>query len=172
MRQTTRSAIFTLPVALFLTGCAIKPPIAKSEQFKIGGIDVLSTSAEQQLALFHAPENVVKGCLAPQPDAVATFGEKVSLGIKGTSIGESESDGAAVLGGRGPAALIARDLLFRACELSLNYKLSKDEALQLYRETLISIEKVTSTRSRSGSASLSATPFPASKDDDDDDEDD
>lgn len=166
MKKKNKAVACSLSAAALLAGCAVAPPLAKTEKFTVGGIDMLSTSAEQQIVLFHSPENIVKVCLVPPPDAVATFGENISLGVKGTGVGESESDGAAVLGGRGPTALIARDLLFRTCELSLNYKLTKDEALQLYRQTLSSIEKMSAAPDRLGSASLSATPFPVAADSD------
>lgn len=43
------------------------------------------------------------------------------------------------MSGRTPAVLMARELLYRVCELSTNYNLSKEEVLKLYGDTLKTI---------------------------------
>ncbi|MBD1584633.1 hypothetical protein [Pseudoalteromonas sp. S16_S37] len=80
--------------------------------------------------------------MSPAPDAVATKSEGFNIWVPKTGLGETDNTGADLLGGRNPATLISRELLYRSCELSLNQHLSKEEALAIYRETLSTITKI------------------------------
>jgi hypothetical protein len=145
-------SVLILTGLLMLSACSLSP----TEQFTVGGLDLIAKSPEKQLVVFATPDDTDIFCLAPPPDAVATRTEGLSLGRLAGSIGESDSVGAAVLGGRGQAALITRELLYRTCELSVNYRLTKEESLDLYHRTLHTIEKV-AVNASIGSAPLSAS---------------
>lgn len=144
--NVSRSAA-TMGLAL-ACGCASSPaartaaPHARAEQFQIGGLDVVTKSAETQMIVFQTPDDVEKLCMAPTPDAVPTRSRQLSLGVGGETLGGGAESGADALGGRGPASLVVREVLYRTCEFALNYRLDKDEALALYRETLDRLERM------------------------------
>ncbi|MFC1665254.1 hypothetical protein ACFL17_06455 [Pseudomonadota bacterium] len=144
---------------IYVAGCVTTIPEAKQNQFKIGGIELLTRSAEDQMLIIQTPDNVEKICMAATPDAVPTFQEGVSVSISSQKIGDSEGVGAGILGGRGPVLLLARELLFRTCEFSLNYRLNKSESLDLYKRTLQHIEAISTKQGSRGAGStpLSAT---------------
>ncbi|MEO1122296.1 MAG: hypothetical protein AAFW88_13740 [Pseudomonadota bacterium] len=54
--------------------------------------------------------------------------------------------------------LITRELMFRLCETAFNYKLSKEEYLSLYRETLSVVRDVGSTSTVEGTATVAPQP--------------
>lgn len=145
-----------LLVAPVLTACAGFPAVQSAETIQVGGLEIVSKSAEHQYVVFKTPDDVEKFCLAPPPDAVATYAEGISLGDAGIGVGESAGEGAGILGGRGQAALIVREVLYRTCEISLNYHLEKDEALELYRHTLRAVEAVAKAHLGPGSAPYDA----------------
>jgi len=49
------------------------------------------------------------------------------------------------MAGRTPAVLMTRELFYRACEFSLNFGLTKQEALDLYNKTLDAVTQVWAT---------------------------
>lgn len=152
-------------------GCVATPRPVAAVQFQVGGVDVASKDAESQMILFQTPDDVEKFCLAPPPDAVPTTQEGVSLFEGGVGIGENAGEGAAILGGRGQAALIAREVLYRTCELSLNYHLDKDEAVALYQRTLALVEVLARSHLGPGSVSYAATAVSSEMEEEDEDED-
>jgi len=48
----------------------------------------------------------------------------------------------AEMAGRTPTVLMARELFFRTCEFSVNYQLSKEEAFNLFKETLTTVNSL------------------------------
>ena len=147
----------TMLLGFILTGCMSLPDIADPTTMKVGGLELVSKTAESEMIVFRTPDDKEKYCMAPPPDAVPTSGEGVSFGGGSSRIGEAANLGADILGGRSPATLITRELLYRTCEISLNYKLSKKEALSLFRDTLKSITKISATLNGAGTAPLEAS---------------
>ncbi len=129
------SCIFTL------TACNTIPE-TKQSVYHIDGIDLLSRPVGEQLIVFQTPDDDELLCMVSSPDTVPTFTQSLSGGILGKDAGISQGVGAASLGGRDRAVLLGRDLLYRTCEFSLNYRLSKEEAKALYIKTLIHIENI------------------------------
>ena len=90
--------------------------------------------------------------ICTQLSADAAFDQGDDTGITATLTG-NRSDGInnqknandVEMAGRTPAVLMARELMFRACEFSANYNLSKDEAMKLYNDTLTTIGGVWAT---------------------------
>ena len=140
----------------------------------VGGIEVLSGSDEQQRVYFQDPSDRELFCQGPTPDAAPAYAESLSLGSTSAAVGGAEDVAAGILGGRSPSVLIARELLYRACEFSLNYRLDRDEAMALYQQTLALIERIAITQTGTGSAAVAAAADShedAGGDDDDDDDD-
>lgn len=50
--------------------------------------------------------------------------------------GDSQNSSEVEMAGRTPTVLIARELFYRACEFSFNFKLDKTEATAIYNKTL------------------------------------
>ncbi|KKO47567.1 hypothetical protein VT06_16325 [Arsukibacterium sp. MJ3] len=76
------------------------------------------------------------------------------------SIGDTATKGAATLGGRSPAVLMVRELLYRTCEFNMNNNDNPAESRAIYIETLRIIEKIVTSAdgAMSGTAPLDAEP--------------
>ena len=86
-------------------------------------------------------------CSQPPPDAAFDQAESGSVGLSisfggNEKAGEEESSSELEMSGRTPAVLMSRELFYRACEFSMNFKLNKGEATTLYMKTLDSVTKV------------------------------
>ena len=137
---------------LLLTGCAIQPMEPKISV--ANGIRIYSTTSEIQLTFMKDHGTDERMCVSRGSDVADT--ESTSLGlsygntIDDESVSEGSSKAAVNLGGRSPSVLIIRELMFRACELTMNLNLSKEEALELYHKTLNSVSIVSQFQSGSG----------------------
>ena len=144
---------------LALAGCAGPPsPSAKLEHTEMfvdskhkNGVQMLHDTQDGVTFVGWPADSMLKICLAPDPDALAGVGRNVSLGIAapsaasaaasttgtpttapGATAAGGSSFNVANLGGRTQMVLIQGDLLYRACELSNNFHLTKEEALKVY----------------------------------------
>jgi len=150
---------------LSLNGCANH---AFTQSFSnqvrtLDGIDIYSEDGERGLMFIMDSSTTEKYCLAPSPDAVVSGAEGVGLTLAGkdssSSISNEGQIGTLGLGGRAPSILITRELLYRTCEFSLNYRLDKDEALAFYRENLKALQALLPAQTELGdSSSGSAAP--------------
>lgn len=133
-------SIVAIMIAVAVSGCSSfkeTPP----QVFQAGGIEIVSRNSEEQIAMFVTPDDVERICLAPAPDAALSFSEGMSVG----KVGETGGQSSVSLGGRTGTVLLARELLYRACEFSQNYTLSKKEAYDLYILSLNAIAAVGET---------------------------
>lgn len=87
-------------------------------------------------------------CTEPLPDAAFSQGESGSTSISILNFGSSpekasESDNSEELEmtGRTPGVLMTRELFFRLCEFSRNYRLTKEEAKAMYLKTLDTVNE-------------------------------
>jgi hypothetical protein len=155
-----RPVLYTILVAL-LSGCAGYSKVEPISQTTVGGFDVLTRSPERHLVMFQTPDDIERFCMSPTPDAVGTSSEGVKLGgIVPTgseeSVGEDASRGALSLGGRAPSVLITRELMYRACELSMNIKADPELTLQIYRETVKALTEIIASQHGEGAKALAA----------------
>ncbi len=115
---------------------------------------ILSTTASISNTLVLDRNTSFVTCTGPPPDASFSQGEQASISalISGNDdkASEGEDSEEAGLKGRSPAVLLSREMFFRACEFSRNYQLTKDEALQLYMQTLGAV--VTNFENETGGA--------------------
>ena len=125
-----------------LLGCAALPKTESTDQLRVGDVDIVTKSAERQFIIFKTVKGQQRFCMTPPPDAVQTFSEDVSVSVGRESIGESGGEGAGILGGRGQAVLVLRELFFRVCEYALNYDLDEETARALYQKAMRLVEKV------------------------------
>lgn len=81
-------------------------------------------------------------CSQSAPDAAFQQSESGDVSIALVSVSgdektaEGEESSETEMAGRSPALLATRELLFRACEFSRNFKLEKSEAVAIYNRTL------------------------------------
>jgi len=146
-----------------LAGCGTILPPAQGTLFERDGVSVFSIPEGLRETYFADPKSFERHCRAPSPDVSITSSEGVSfsglpIGGTGGGVGEDSAQGAVTLGGRDPAVLITRELMYRACELANNLKLSEKETLKLYRDTLDAIVKISGAQTGAGSASQTAAP--------------
>ncbi|WMN60355.1 hypothetical protein NI389_02780 [Pseudoalteromonas xiamenensis] len=131
-----------LPIILGLTlaGCSsMEYPVPLKTT--LDNNHILTTTSGQGQIYVLTPESNYYLCSLPQPDSAFDQKDDGDLTIslintqgEGSDIDESSEE--VELAGRTPAVLLTRELFFRACEFSSNYKLTKEEAKLIYMKTL------------------------------------
>ena len=137
---------FCLLSALLVVGCLPTAgflPKTDIEAFPKEGL--LSSSPSVDNTMVQDPKNHRIICMGRGADAVFETSDsgdfKLSLINVGNSGGGDEAKvtdnaGEEEMMGRTPAILMARELFYRACELTNNAKLSRDEALKVFNSVL------------------------------------
>ena len=134
--------------ALLLGACSQLPgPTMKSHD--LSGSHIYSSGPSLSNFVVQDRNNPRKICADRGADAAFEFSEEGNFSLSLVSVGKSdgekssakENSGEEEMVGRTPAVLIARELLYRTCELSMNYSLTKEEAISLFKGTRDSIEK-------------------------------
>lgn len=129
---------------------------------------VMSTTASLSHLIINSGNTDRKTCTQPQPDAAFDQGESGDIAVSLISLGgddqsgEEESSAEVEMAGRTPAVLMARELFYRTCEFSQNYKLDKKEALVLYNKTLDSVTQVWATEAGNTTVTVGDTESDAS----------
>jgi hypothetical protein len=128
-------------LALSLAGCTdLYEP--KPVSTALPGGTILSSPASMSQTFYTNGSEQPFFCTEPPPDAAFGQSSSSDISLSLVSVGgsdsgdEAESSAEVEMVGRTPAVLLAREMFFRTCELSRNFDLSKDEALNLFRETL------------------------------------
>jgi hypothetical protein len=160
----TRSLALTLAFSA-LAGCAGVPKEHKEQLFDRAGVDLMGAPADRMHLAIKDPRSMERFCKGPGPDFSLTASAGVSLGTQavgpipaGGSVGTSSSRGALDLGGRSPAVLLARELFYRACELTLNTNPDSQTAISIYKMTLDAVERIAATQSGAGTLPTTAAP--------------
>ncbi len=151
------------------SGCLSLPQErVKDTLFDRGGIDAILATSDRQPLIIKDPASLERLCLGPGPDYSITASRGVDvdmtaglpIGPKGDQhVGGGVSRGALSLGGRNPGVLIARELLYRACELSMNVNADSATTISIFTRVLESIEKIALSETGTGSASVASTPL-------------
>ncbi len=144
---------------LLLSGCAATIP--KPEKIQTSGINSLITTADHQVAYLKTLGDLQRMCGARPTDSVATDNSGVTLGFsqlsQTESIGTSSGRGELALGGRSPAVLITRELLYRACELTNNLNMNEKTSIDVYKMFLESLQIITLQHYNPGTQPISAS---------------
>ena len=148
----TLSAAAVLSV---LTGCASALPPQRSElefaerggvdeQHREVGLQVLTVPEGQRVMLNKSPDDVERVCSPRESDEGLSVSEGLSVTLPGggESIGESVGDQAVALGPPAAVVQLARELLYRACELSLNLDADAATTREIYERFLSVLENV------------------------------
>ena len=156
-----RKTLLTLTIIL-LTGCASSIP--KPEIIQKEDVVILATTDDHEIAYIKKEGDLHRICAARPTDSVATDESGVSLGLSGfgktENVGEMSGRGELGLGGRSPAVLVAREFLFRACELSNNINADSKTTIDIYKTFLKSLEKITAYHFVDGTKSVSSEVSP------------
>lgn len=139
----------SVAILLTLTGCATMYE-PKPEIIKLQNGEVVSSTAAVRHVYVLDKNSSYWICAEPPSDAAFSQTESsdiqislISYGGKGNDAGgESDESTELEMSGRSPGLLIARELLYRLNEFSYNQKLTKEEAIALYRENLAIIKSV------------------------------
>ena len=118
------------------------------------GLDIVIEDGSKKATVIKDLGSTERYCRTPNPDFAAVKGGSFALptGI-GTSVGASESSAIDSLGGRSPAVLITRELMYRACELSLNLNADADLTRAIYTQFLSIINVALENQKDDGVAS-------------------
>lgn len=149
-----------LPPLLLATtvgGCAALSPAPQGKLFEREGVSMITVPSNSRETYFSDPTSRERHCRAPSPDVSITASEGVSLSALRQGVSEDASKGALSLGGRDPAVLITRELMYRACEASNNLNLGADESLKFYRDVMDVIAKISASQTGTGTAAASAS---------------
>ncbi|MBE0530626.1 MAG: hypothetical protein IH626_07330 [Rhodospirillales bacterium] len=139
--------IMALGSALLTTGCtSLYEP--KPVEVKLDGPKIISNTASVKNTFIMDADSPLIICAEPPPDAA--FNQNTNLDITvaliaaGGDKGGDDDEGSeeSEMAGRSPGVLLARELLYRFCEFSRNYKVEKDVAIELYKQNLDIIREV------------------------------
>ena len=161
------STLTALVLSLLCSSCAmLESSAAKSRLIDRPGLDVVLDHSTGIGFVISDPKFKEQVCKTPAPDVLAgvTKSEAISLPSllpgstsSGAAITDSEGYSATNLGGRTPSVLIARDFLYRVCEMSINMQLSPEETVKVYLQAMDKIVEIIKDRSAAGKSVPTAT---------------
>jgi hypothetical protein len=91
-------------------------------------------------------------CMAPPPDLSDSKNSSGSLSVKGVSLSEGTGTSLTGLGGRSPAVLISREIMYRTCELYVNGRMTKEESFSLFKSSLDRVVEVAKAQIAQGTS--------------------
>jgi hypothetical protein len=149
--------------ALALSGCAGSPSTRQGETLiDRGGVDILASDSTRQLTYLKERSSTERFCRGPGADSISTASEGVSLQLplRGSSagVGEETTTGAVDLGGRNPAVLITRELMYRACELASNTNADGATERQIYMQFLQAVAAISKAQIGPGISAFASEP--------------
>ena len=115
------------------------------------GLDLVVEDASRKTTILKDKDSLERFCRSPNPDFASGQTSAVSLGLgHGPSVGSSSGAMIDSLGGRSPALLITRELMYRACELALNLDANADLSKEIYWKFLATIELAIKSQTGTG----------------------
>jgi hypothetical protein len=148
---------FILTILFAVTGCSVTPP-KPGITASLDGIKIYSSTSDMQSSFLKSRNSGEHFCDSRMSDVADTESASVGLGVsvvgKSESVNDGASRGAVSLGGRSPAVLITREVMYRTCEMVMNLDLNKKEALDLYIQTLNLVKSVAQSDTAVGTTSI------------------
>ena len=137
-----------------------EPPKAQVTPITGETVITATSSLSQSYILDKMGTKVV--CAQPAPDAAydQSEGGDFSIALINTGSddgGVSEASEDIELAGRTPSVLITRELFFRVCEFSNNFDLTKEEALNLFKQTLTTVQTNWAVEAKNTTVTIGAT---------------
>ncbi|WP_223788808.1 hypothetical protein [Marinicella meishanensis] len=149
---------------LGLGACAasLEKVAIESQQTTVDGIGIVSNHPDVINTYIQPVGNQSVICLEPDPDYSSAFQGGFSVGATagGDSGNISGSQGETVVtaGGLSPLVLLAREMLYRACELSMNTNASPEQQIAIYQTFLKSIETISQAATGTGTQPTQPNP--------------
>ena len=151
--------------ALMISGCGTFDVLSSADKkikdhhlYERQGIDILVESSILKTTVIKDKDSFERICRSPNPDFASGETSGVSVGLsKGPTIGTSSGAMIDSLGGRSPAVLITRELMYRACEMTLNLQATPDLSKEIYWRFLTTIELTIKSQTGAGAQSSSVT---------------
>ncbi|SFV89077.1 hypothetical protein MNB_SUP05-SYMBIONT-5-1426 [hydrothermal vent metagenome] len=130
--------IFLIGILITLLSSCTNVATLDSKTFERTGISVVQSSPGSKFSIIKDGNNSQKFCAPREADFSFTSSKGFDLAVlgKGEEIGEKSTRGSLSLGGRDPAVLILRELVYRACELSVNSNSTKEQTVKIYKDFL------------------------------------
>ena len=159
--------LFTLVLAITLTAC-VSTPTNKSKLIeREGGVSAVEVADSARLTFFKEHNSNERFCGPRQGDIATTQSKSIGLGFSGSlqtdTVSEGASQGAMTLGGRNPEVLLAREMLFRACELALNVNADPEQTIEIYKMFLASIEKLADSQATAAASTDAMSSQPSNQ---------
>lgn len=159
-------------VAMMSAACVGMPKEHREVLINRSGVDLIGSPADRVQIAIKDKTSFERYCMGEAPDVALTASGDVILGgpsiggatpvpVSGGKVSGGSSRGALDLGGRNPAVLIARTLLYRACELSLNINADPQTTISIYKMTMDSIERISALQTGTGGVATAAAPPPS-----------
>lgn len=143
MTRRSLSKVIALSLVLAsLSACGIPQRKAKVLDVKANDAWAVTYPADLRGAYIQTEQSKVWFCAEPAPDVALQSLVKVTENLKVTTPSGIGGEGAISgefatnviqLAGRTQLVLLAREMLYRACELSVNHKASEGTAVELYK---------------------------------------
>ena len=149
-----------------LAGCANSPAGSRQSETLIdrAGVDIVAADSTRQLTYLKERRSAERFCRGPGADAINTASDgvavQVPLSVNSVGLGEQKTTGAVDLGGRNPIVLIAREFMYRACELASNSNADGGTERQIYLQFLQAIVTISKVQMGTGVAALASEPAP------------
>ncbi len=168
--RSCSTALIILAILAVLSGCSAQSRFGV-RQIDRDGVDTIITSNEAKVTYIKQHGHVDRFCAYRESDVETADSQGVVLGIGSESIGEDSNTNAVALGGRSPAVLLARELMYRACELTMNLNTDEAKTIEVYRMFLDYASGMVKSERDVGSSAIPSTSsnriaLPASRSDD------
>ena len=134
--------LFTLPLMAGLLACETLQQHAEHIELKDRGVSVVAYPTQIRGAYVFDPGSDNRMCAEPPPDVALDSLQDIAgkLNLKAPEVGEAGGELSAKitadvvqLAGRSQLLSLAREMLYRACELSNNSKIPPEESVKLYQ---------------------------------------
>jgi hypothetical protein len=120
------------------------------------GVDVIASDASQTVSYIKEGASKDQLCAGTGSDFAAYSNKGFSFGGK-ENVGLTDDHGVAGFGGRTAMVLITREMMFRACELSLNTNSNRAESIEIYKLFLDAVTRIAQDSQPNGTSASSAS---------------
>ena len=149
--MTKVSATLALLISGLAVACAIPQRKARIQSVDSQTPSVVTYPTELRGAYVLTPNSNLRFCAEPAPDVALETIQKLTADLKASSSAGNTAEGSLSsefstkvieLAGRTQLVLIAREMLYRACELSLNSPTDTATSVKLYNKVAELIERL------------------------------
>lgn len=138
-----------------LSGCSVNGT-PTSKEIDRDGIDAVVIDNSTKATYIKQHGHSERFCGYRESDTEAISAEGLSLGFSTAAgqenIGAQAGGSTMALGGRSPMVLILREMLYRACELSMNLNTDKKDTMAIYKLFFEQTKALAAMEKKTGSA--------------------